>query len=247
MHKIITNISARIFALWALCWFMITMLIIWLPVTLLFVFPEPKRTHYFIRISRLWVAVYLPFAGVRLQLEGKEYFKKGQAYIIVCNHNSFMDIPISSPGIPGGNKTIAKSELARIPLFGVIYKRGSVLVNRKDEQSRKRSYGLMKQVLEQGLHMCIYPEGTRNKSNEPLKPFKDGAFRLAIETGTPIIPAVITGTREMLPSNRTFYFKPGSVRMRFMEPVETNNMTVSDLPELKKNIFGRMWNSISNS
>jgi 1-acyl-sn-glycerol-3-phosphate acyltransferase len=158
-----------------------------------------------------------------------------------------MDIPISSPGIPGGNKTIAKVELSRIPLFGMIYKRGSVLVDRKSEQSRKKSYLEMKQVLEQGLHMCIYPEGTRNKTNDPLKSFKDGAFRLAIETGTPIIPAVIIGTKEMLPSHIPFYFRPGNIKMIFLPPVATNDMNIDDLPTLRDKIFDQMWNEISET
>jgi 1-acyl-sn-glycerol-3-phosphate acyltransferase len=155
-----------------------------------------------------------------------------------------MDIPISSPGIPGGNKTIAKVELSRIPLFGMIYKRGSVLVDRKSEQSRKKSYLNMKQVLEDGLHMCIYPEGTRNKSADPLKPFKDGAFRLAIETGAPIIPAVIIGTKKMLPAHLFFYFNPGKVKLIFLPPVETKNIAITDLSALKDNIFKIMWNTI---
>lgn len=192
------------------------------------------------------MAVYLPIAGVRLKIEGKENFKKGQAYIVTCNHNSFMDIPISSPGIPAGNKTIAKVELSRIPLFGMIYKRGSVLVDRKSEQSRKKSYLQMKQVLEQGLHMCIYPEGTRNKTNDPLKSFKDGAFRLAIETGTPIIPAVILGTKEMLPAHIPFYFRPGNIKMIFLAPVETKDMSIDELPALRDKIFDLMWNKISD-
>jgi 1-acyl-sn-glycerol-3-phosphate acyltransferase len=244
MKKIRINILPRLYAFWALIWFVITMLIIWLPTALLFVFPEPKRTIYFIKISRIWMGVYLPLAGVRLKIEGKENFKKGQSYVVVCNHNSFMDIPISSPGIPGGNKTIAKVELSRIPLFGMIYKRGSVLVDRKSEQSRKKSYLQMKQVLDWGLHMCIYPEGTRNKSTDPLKPFKDGAFRLAIETGTSIIPAIITGTKEMLPANIPFCFRPGKVKLIFLPPISTTGLNIQELPNLKNQTFQQMWEKI---
>ena len=78
--------------------------------------------------------------------------------------------------------------MAKIPLFGLIYKRGSVLVDRKSEESRKNSFVKMKEVLDMGLHMCIYPEGTRNKTTEPLQRFHNGAFKLAIDTGKPIFP-----------------------------------------------------------
>lgn len=103
----------------------------------------------------------------------------------------------------------------------------------------------MKQVLEQGLHMCIYPEGTRNKTKDPLKSFKDGAFRLAIETGTPIIPAVIIGTKEMLPSHIPFYFRPGNIKMIFLPPVETKDMHIDELPALRDKLFDLMWNEIT--
>src|SRR5439155_14872246 len=109
-----------------------------------------------------------------------------------------MDVPLTSPGIPGANKTIAKIEMARIPLFGMIYKRGSVLVDRKSEESRRKSFNKMKEVLQMGMHMCIYPEGTRNKTNEPLQRFHDGAFRLAVETKKDIMPAVIFYTNKVL-------------------------------------------------
>ena len=112
-------------------------------------------------------------------VHGKENFKRGENYIVASNHNSYMDVPLTTPFIPGPNKTIAKSELAKVPLFGLIYQRGSILVDRKSEKSRRESYVKMKEVLDQGLHMCIYPEGTRNTTGEPLKSFHDGAFKLA--------------------------------------------------------------------
>jgi 1-acyl-sn-glycerol-3-phosphate acyltransferase len=220
------------------------MIMVLIPVVLIGIFPEPKRTTLFIRLSKYWMAIYLPLAGIRLHISGKEKFIKGQTYIVVCNHNSFMDIPISSPGIPGGNKTIAKIELSRIPLFGLIYKRGSILVDRKDESSRKKSYLQMKEVLSSGLHMCIYPEGARNKTSNPLKNFKDGAFKLAIETKTPIIPAVIIGTKKMLPAEKLMYYKPGKAKMIFMDPIDTSELQLRDIEKLRDEVFQLMWEKI---
>lgn len=154
-----------------------------------------------------------------LRKNGLQNFKKGEAYVVLCNHNSFMDVPVSSPAIPGGNKTIAKIEMAKIPVFNLIYKTGSVLVDRKSEQSRKESYNKMKRVLQMGLHMCIYPEGTRNKSSEPLKAFHSGAFKLAIETNSGIIPSLIFNTRKVLPATKTFYCMPHALRMDFLPAV----------------------------
>ncbi|MBS4066897.1 MAG: 1-acyl-sn-glycerol-3-phosphate acyltransferase [Chitinophagaceae bacterium] len=242
--NIIKNILGRIFALWAMVTFVATMLIILLPTWLMGLLPEPRRTIAFIKLSRIWMGVWLPMVGIRLVVKGKEHFKQGENYVVVCNHNSFMDVPVTSPGIPGGNKTIAKIELSKIPLFGIIYRRGSVLVDRKSEESRSKSYAYMKKVLEMGLHMCIYPEGTRNKTNNPLKDFKDGAFRLAVETGKDIIPAALFNTRDVLPQHKPFYFWPKRIEMHFLEPTSVKGFTINDARQLKEKVFQQMWDYI---
>ncbi len=242
--KLIKEILGRFFAFWALLWFVITMLIILLPTWAMGLLPEPKRTRWFIQLSRIWIGVWLPLAGIRLIVKGKENFKKGENYVVVCNHNSFMDVPVMSPGIPGGNKTIAKIEMAKIPLFGLIYRRGSVLVDRKSEESRLKSYTYMKRVLDMGLHMCIYPEGTRNKTNLPLKEFKDGAFRLAIETKKPIVPAVLFNTKKVLPQKKAFFFWPSKIELHFLAPVEIAHLNPTDTKQLKQKVFDIMWRYI---
>ncbi len=229
--KFIKEILGRIFALWAAVVFIGSLLIVWIPIWLTGFWPEPKRTIMVFKIFRVWMTFFFVFSGVRRKITGRQHFKKGRNYVVVCNHNSFMDIPLSSPGIPGTNKTIAKSEMAKIPVFGMIYKRGSVLVNRKSEESRRTSYARMKEVLNQGLHMCIYPEGTRNKTGQPLQKFHDGAFRLATETNKEIIPAVIFNTSKVLPLHKTFYFWPRQVEMHFLAPVPVEGKSTQQLKD----------------
>ena len=235
----IKNILGRIFAFWALLVFISTMLVAILLAWIIGLWPEPRRSHLMQSVFSAWMSVFFFLTGVRRIFKGREHFKKGETYIVVCNHNSFMDPPLSSPGIPAANKTIAKVEMSRIPLFGVVYKRGSVLVDRKSEESRKQSYVQMKKVLDMGLHMCIYPEGTRNKTSEPLRPFHDGAFRLAVETGKAIIPAVLFYTKKVLPPNKSFFFWPHKVEMHFLPAVPSIGKTTQ---ELKDEIFLLMKN-----
>ena len=236
---ILKNILGRIFAFWAMLVFVVTMLLIYIPFLLTGLWKEPNRTIYFISLSRIWMKVFFVLTGVRRIFKGGQNFKKGENYIVVCNHNTFMDIPLSSPGIPGrGNKTIAKAELARIPLFGIIYTRGSVLVDRKSEESRKLSFTKMKEVLDMGLHMCIYPEGTRNKTTEPLTRFHDGAFRLAVSSGKSILPAVIFYSRKVLPPSKTFYFWPHRMEMHFLSSVSPDGLSVEALKEC---VFEKMY------
>jgi len=199
---------------------------------------EPKRTGIFRIISRIWMRVFFALTGCSLKVVGKQNFKPSENYIITCNHNSFMDVPVTTPFIPGPNKTIAKAEMAKIPIFGLIYKRGSVLVDRKNNNSRKQSFQKMKDVLDQGMHMCIYPEGTRNKINLPLTSFHDGAFKLAVETGTAIIPALIFNTKKILPPGKPFYFLPAKMELHFLPAVAVNKNDNHEL--LKENVHLKM-------
>lgn len=177
------------------------------------------------------------FTGIRLKVIGTENFKPGQNYVVVYNHNSMMDVPVSVPFMPGANKTIAKIEMSRIPLFGIVYKRGSVLVDRKNEESRKASYLKMKQVLDLGLHMCIYPEGTRNKTCEPLQRFHDGAFRLSIDSGKSILPGVIFNSTKALP-RKPFFFWPAKIELHYLPSVSPENFP--SIEALKQNVFNVM-------
>jgi 1-acyl-sn-glycerol-3-phosphate acyltransferase len=240
--KIFKNIFGAVWAMWGMILFIATLFIFFIPLCLCFLWKEPKRSKISYPIFRLWMDIYLPLVGVFLKITGKENFKKGKNYIIICNHNSFMDVPVLSPYVPGANKTIAKIEMSKIPIFGIAYKLGSVLVDRKDKNSRQKSYAKMKEVLESGIHMCIYPEGTRNKTNQPLKEFHDGAFKLAVDTQHEIIPTILIGTKNILPNNKSFYFMPGIIQCHFLPPLPPDG----DVGQLKKNAFDTMWGYLEN-
>lgn len=175
------------------------------------------------------MSTWLFLIGCRLKIKGKKNFKKGENYIVTCNHNSFMDVVAITPFIPGPNKTIAKIEMSKIPIFGLVYMRGSVLVDRKNKNSRKESFSKMKHVLDLGMHMCIYPEGTRNKTELPLADFKDGAFKLAIDTGHDILPAVAFNTKNIMPADKGFYVWPGTMHLHFLPPVSVAGETSESL------------------
>lgn len=149
-----------------------------------------------------------------------------------------MDVPVTTPFMPRANKTIAKKSLSRIPVFGWIYSFGSVLVDRNDDSSRRKSFEEMKRVLNNQLDMVIYPEGTRNRTGDPLKKFYDGAFRLAVDTKKPIVPTLIFNTKKVLPAHKFFYMLPHRIEMHFLPAVESINCTTQ---ELKEKIFKLMW------
>jgi len=229
--NILKEIAGRLWATWGLVTFIITFIIV-LPIALIaYLLPEPKGTAYLCKVSVIWMRVWFFLIACPIEIKGREHFQKGKSYIVACNHNSVLDITLSSPFIPGANKTIAKNSFAKIPLFGLYYAKGSILVNRKSEKSRKESYEKMKWVLKMGMHMCIYPEGTRNRTNAPLKPFYNGAFKLAHETQSEIIPTVITGTKEAVPLHKPFFFQPRKLTMEFLPPVSPENLSAIELKE----------------
>ncbi|MEQ1553973.1 MAG: lysophospholipid acyltransferase family protein [Ferruginibacter sp.] len=232
------NIFARIWAFWGLISFVFTFLIIIIPSMCSHLYKDEKKGQdFFIKVSKIWMSVWLFLIGCSLKVIGKENFKKNTNYIIVFNHNALLDIPLSAPFVPSGNKTIGKDSFAKVPIFGWFYKRGAILVNRKNEKSRSRSYDAMKQILQKGIHMCLYPEGTRNRTDKPLKEFYDGAFKLAIDTKKEIIPCVITGTKKAMPINKPMYLLPTKLKMIFLPPVSFEN---TDVKSLNKKVFDIM-------
>lgn len=234
----------RIWTYFALLLFAVTLLIVMIPVGISLLWKEPKRGEVLYLVFKIWMKTYLPLIGVRVKVKGLEYFKPNQGYIITTNHRSFLDIMVTVPYIPGPSKTLAKVEMAKIPFFGLIYRAGSVLVDRKSEKSRRESLSRMGDVLNRGQHLCLYPEGTRNKTDLPLQPFYKGAFTTAIQTSKPIMPCVLLGTSDILPASKPITLKPGVVHMHFLPPIEVESYADMDKNELKEFVFKQMWDYI---
>ena len=237
--KLLRDILARVLAVWTLLVFASTMFIfIWFYL-ICYLLPEPQKTRWHRQVSKLWMGLYLFLSGCRFKVTGKEVFDTTTNAVIVCNHNSLIDIPVSFPFLSRANKTIAKKSFSKIPIFGLIYTFGTVLVDRRDERSRKQSVDDMKKVLDTGLDMLIYPEGTRNRTNEPLKSFHNGAFKLAIDTNKPIIPVVLLNTKKILPAKPAMYFTPGKIQMDILPAIYPEGHSIDSL---KNKVFEIMAN-----
>ncbi len=240
--KFIKNIAGTVFIIYSLVVFAITMFVVFIPIWLISKLPEPKRAKALHRVFRVWMNVYMPLVFCPVIRKGKEKFKKGEQYVVVINHNSLADIPVSSPWIPGPNKTLAKVEMSNIPLFGVIYKCGSIIVDRKKEGSRRESVLKMQETLDLGIHLCLYPEGTRNKTNAPLQPFFDGAFVTAVKAQKAIMPGIIFNTGKILPHYKKFWARPMPIHIHFLDPIPTAGLTMGDVPALKEQVHKIMEN-----
>ena len=155
-------------------------------------------------------------------------------YVVVSNHESFADILLISH-LPWEMKWLSKAELFRIPIMGwMMWLAGDIPVKRGFGPSAVEAMERCRKALRQRVSVMIFPEGTRSKTAE-LLPFKDGAFRLAIEAGVPILPLALSGTGTALPKHG-WRFGRAAAHLRVLEPVDTAGLTLADVPALKARI-----------
>lgn len=236
------DILARIYFFYGMLLFAITMVPVAIIIFLFKNLSNKRISNIAVQKSfQIWMGIYMPMVFCPVKHKGRANFKKGKNYVVTLNHNTIVDVPVSSPGIPGPNRTLAKIEMSKIPIFGYIYKAGSILVTRQDAQSRKESIDKMIEALHEGLHLCLFPEGTRNKTNEPLAKFYDGAFKVAIQTQKPIIPGLIFGTKKILHPTKKFWAWPHKIEFHFLPEIATEGMEATDLNLLKKKVYDIMF------
>jgi 1-acyl-sn-glycerol-3-phosphate acyltransferase len=158
------------------------------------------------------------FGGAKIEIRGRENVQLGQNYIFMSNHVSNLDPPIVIPLIPGRTSVLVKRELFRIPLLGTAMRQADLVpVDRSNREAAIASIREATAVLKAGLHMTVFPEGTRS-SDGRMRAMKKGPFYLAEESGVPVIPVTIRGTYEMWPKHR-FAMQPGPVVLTFHPPV----------------------------
>jgi 1-acyl-sn-glycerol-3-phosphate acyltransferase len=188
------------------------------------------------RIIRVWSRVWLAASGTKLEVEGAENIDPKRSYVVVANHLSTLDIMACLLAVPLPIRFLAKKELFRVPVLaqgmrmvGIIEvdraARGAVHseVNR---QSRE--------LIEKGRSLIIYAEGTRPR-NGVMKPFKKGAFTMAISSGLPVLPLSIHGSYEAWPPG-TPLVRGGVIKVILDKPVETEGMTTSDTGDLRDQV-----------
>ncbi|MCH8331615.1 MAG: 1-acyl-sn-glycerol-3-phosphate acyltransferase [Bacteroidetes bacterium] len=175
----------------------------------------------------------LSFTFIRIRVHGKEKLDREQAYIFVTNHISLMDVPAAALATPHTFKYLVKSELRKIPLMGFVIDHMYISVSRGSGIDRQRSMDLMQEELNNGMSIFIYPEGTRNKGDNKLQPFYDGAFRLALRSSKPIAVMTILNSAKVLPPSK-FWLSPGTIDVYWDEPIDVSGMSLEDTGELKE-------------
>ncbi|HLL84663.1 MAG TPA: lysophospholipid acyltransferase family protein [Longimicrobium sp.] len=155
-------------------------------------------------------------------------------YVAVANHESFADIFLISH-LPWEMKWLSKEAIFKIPMMGWMMRMaGDIAVRRGEARSRASAMDECRDRLGKGVSVMIMPEGTRSATGE-LQPFRDGAFRLAVELGCPILPIAVAGTRDAIPKG-TWVINRARAVARVLEPVETKGLTLADVPALRDRV-----------
>lgn len=172
----------------------------------------------------------LALSHTSLYMLSKEPISQTQPYLVMSNHRSLMDIPAMLLAFPGQLRMVAKSELAFVPFFGrAMQKAGFVFVNR---QKRAQAFQQLEQaqtLLQHCISVWMAPEGTRNRTQEPLLSFKKGGFYVAKNLGIPILPAWISNANKVIPSDSLRVQPNQTIQVVFGEPISTTHQTIDGL------------------
>ena len=158
-------------------------------------------------------------AGVKVVTEGLVALDRSRSYIFMCNHVSNLDPPIVVPVLPGRTTILVKKELFKVPILGWAMRMASLVpVDRSNRDAAIASLGKASEVMKAGLHMTIFPEGTRSIDGR-LLPFKKGPFHLALDAGMPIVPVTVLGSLLMMPKGKV-RIQPGTAQVVFHAPID---------------------------
>ncbi len=185
-----------------------------------------RSGHFAHGCARLWSWLILATTGVSVDVKGLDRLVAGTTYIFVSNHQSIYDIPVVFSSLPYQLRIIAKESLGSFPFLGWHLRRtGHLLVDRKNPD-RAGILRRWKALVDQGLSLIIFPEGTRSQTGR-VGIFKAGSFLMAIEAGLPVVPLSVDGTRRVMRKGE-LTTRPGHATLVVHPPLETTGLTVSD-------------------
>jgi 1-acyl-sn-glycerol-3-phosphate acyltransferase len=224
-------------------WLLILLLVlVWAPLlAVIYLFTAPRDPGrytvglWFRRAARTAVAINPLW---RFRTSGLRIADPRRPYVVVSNHESYADIFLISH-LPWEMKWLSKAEVFRIPFMGWMMRMaGDIAVQRGQAASRAHALRQIRDRLAKRVSVMVFPEGTRSPTSEML-PFRDGAFRAAIEFGAPVLPVAVAGTRHAM-AKGSLIFNRARAEARVLEPIETTGMTLADLPGLREEVRRRI-------
>ena len=228
------GIKIIFWVLWRV-WFYVLMAI---PIFLMFPFLvlsilTESGYPYFFKMARIWAKFILFGMGFYYKIDREQELDEDKSYMLIANHTSMVDIMLMLVTVRKPFVFVGKKELVKIPIFGFFYKRTCILVDRSNSRSKHGVFERAQKRINQGLSICIFPEGGVTEDESVLlDPFKDGAFRLAIDHQLPIVPITFGDNKERF----SFTFlsgSPGLMRVKVHSFIETEGKVMADKNSLK--------------
>jgi len=230
-----------LFSVYGFVLFILVMLLLFPFVIIATLFGRIKGGNIIYNICQLWADIMMVFWGIRHSNIYEVPHDTNKQYVFVFNHISYMDIPIIMKAIRKQHfRILGKAEMAKIPVFGFFYRNAVVMVDRSSAEKRAMSLKRLKAVIRKGISVVIAPEGTFNMTTNSLKDFYDGAFKIAIETQTPLKPVLFLDTYDRMSYKTIFSLTPGRSRAVYLEEISVEGLTNQDLTVLKEKVYKLM-------
>ncbi|SNS97679.1 1-acyl-sn-glycerol-3-phosphate acyltransferase [Ekhidna lutea] len=228
-------ILRRLYSFWAIFSIVFFFAILIIPLILMVPFRGLHKVA--LKINCIWAWCFLKMAFIPVKIDWRFTLDKTQQYILCANHFSYLDIPILGL-FPLAFKFVGKSSLARIPLFGYMYRTLHITVNRSSYRSRAQSLVKARDQIKNGFNLGFFPEGGIRMEHYPnMKEFKDGAFRLAIENNLPIIPVTMPDNYRILRDDDIINIRWRKCRIIYHEPIWPDGSDDEALKKLKDEVF----------
>lgn len=192
------------------------------------------------RICSFWADCWFFLIGIRAEIIHEQADQEQRPCIFVANHISYMDIPMIVKIVREPVRVLGKQEMSKIPVFGFVYRNAVVMVDRRNAEQRQKTVYTLKQIIKKGISIFIFPEGTFNETDAPLRNFYDGAFRIALETNTPIQPLLFLDTVKRLHYKTVFSLSPGKSRAVYLPMIKVDGFEADAVAELRNEVYRQM-------
>ena len=203
----------------------------------LFSMLSPRLRRFALFLNQLWARLFLTLSFIPPRLEWRGQFRPGQQYLLVGNHTSYLDIVLMGY-VPRFCVFVGKKSLTKVPLFGYMFRKIHITVDRSNARSRYLVFQEGEKVLEKGFSLVMFPEGGIRSSEPPrLASFRNGAFKLAIEKKVPIVPVTMPHNWRIQPGDNKMIMHPERPLVIFHEPIDTSQMHMSEADALKERVY----------
>lgn len=231
----------QLYRIWLAICFAIPFFILF-PFFTIIIFYKPGRKYFIKPLNRLWAMSFFAGGLIPYKITYERKPSRGKSYVYCANHTSLLDIIAMGLVVRGPYSFMGKAELNKIPLFGFMFSRLHIPVNRVSKTQSYQAMQKAKDSVDKGFSILMYPEGTRAKKPPKLQRFKDGAFRIAIEKQIPVVPVTIPYNWKLLGNDGLPNWHRGKAIVH--EAIETKGLTMDDLPALKKQTFTIIENEL---